>query len=110
MGETIWHKVADDEKDIPMQANDMAVIEVNGKKISLARHLNQWFAFAYTCPHAGRVLTEGWIDQKGGIVCPAHKFRFDPGNGRNTSGEGYFLKRWPVEKRDDGIFIGFEAG
>jgi 3-phenylpropionate/trans-cinnamate dioxygenase ferredoxin subunit len=29
-------------------------------------------------------------------------------NGRNTSGEGYFLKTYPVETRPEGIFIGFK--
>ena len=30
-------------------------------------------------------------------------------NGRNTSGEGYYLKHWPVEMRDDGVYVGIEA-
>ena len=29
-------------------------------------------------------------------------------NGRNVSGEGYYLKHWPVEQREDGVFAGFE--
>jgi 3-phenylpropionate/trans-cinnamate dioxygenase ferredoxin subunit len=28
-------------------------------------------------------------------------------NGRNTTGEGYFLKTYPVEQRQEGIFIIF---
>ena len=28
--------------------------------------------------------------------------------GRNTSGEGYFLKAYPIETRADGIYIGLE--
>jgi hypothetical protein len=27
-------------------------------------------------------------------------------NGRNTSGEGYYLKTYPIEIREDGIYIG----
>jgi len=30
-------------------------------------------------------------------------------NGRNVSGEGYYLKHWPVEVREDGIYVGLEA-
>jgi 3-phenylpropionate/trans-cinnamate dioxygenase ferredoxin subunit len=31
-------------------------------------------------------------------------------NGRNTSGEGYFLKTYPLETREDGIYAGMEEG
>ena len=86
----------------------MAVIEVNGKKISLARRQDRLFAFAYMCPHASGILAEGWLDAKGNIVCPVHNYRFNMENGRNITGEGYYLKHWPVEKREDGIFVGME--
>jgi len=29
-------------------------------------------------------------------------------NGRNTSGEGYYLKHWKVETREDGVFVEME--
>jgi 3-phenylpropionate/trans-cinnamate dioxygenase ferredoxin subunit len=29
-------------------------------------------------------------------------------NGRNTSGEGYYMKHWPVDIRDEGVFVGME--
>jgi 3-phenylpropionate/trans-cinnamate dioxygenase ferredoxin subunit len=29
-------------------------------------------------------------------------------NGRNVTGEGYYLKHWPVEVRDDGVYVGLE--
>ena len=29
-------------------------------------------------------------------------------NGRNVSGEGYYLINWPVEIKEDGIFVGVE--
>jgi len=29
-------------------------------------------------------------------------------NGRNVSGEGYYLIHWPVEIKEDGIFVGVE--
>jgi nitrite reductase/ring-hydroxylating ferredoxin subunit len=67
---------------------------------------NEIFAFAATCPHAGARLCEGWIDAQGRIVCQLHSYRFDPANGRNTSGEGYKLRTYPVEQRNGSIFIG----
>ena len=64
-------------------------------------------AFTAACPHAGGNLCEGWLDPLGRIVCPEHKYRFDPANGRNTTGEGYKLFTYPVEITGDNIFIGF---
>ena len=88
----------------------MALVEVDGKQIGIGRHLEKLFAFAYRCPHASGILTEGHIDSRGNIVCPVHGYRFNLVNGRNTTGEGYHLKHWPVEKRIDGIYVGLENG
>lgn len=79
---------------------------VNDKAVALLRKGGSVYAFAATCPHAGAQLCEGWMDAKGHIVCPLHKYRFDPANGRNTSGEGYKLKTYPAELRNDEIFVG----
>jgi len=43
------------------------------------------------------------------VVCPLHRYCFDMKNGRNTSGEGYFLKTYPIELRAEGLFIGFQS-
>ncbi|MCX6337228.1 MAG: hypothetical protein NT153_08110 [Bacteroidetes bacterium] len=51
-------------------------------------------------------MADGYIDATGQIVCPLHRYRFSLQNGRNTSGEGYYLKTYPIEHREDGIFIG----
>ena len=66
------------------------------------------YACAAKCPHAGGTLAEGYTDVLGNIVCPVHRYKFSLQNGRNSSGEGYYLKTWPVEKREDGIYIGIE--
>lgn len=76
------------------------------KQIALIRRGETVYAFAVTCPHASARLCEGWLDAQGRIVCPLHKYRFDPANGRNTSGEGYKLRTYPVEIREGIIFVG----
>ena len=105
-----WYKIAEDEHEIEFQANNMAVTEVNNKKIGIGRFGNKIFAFVYKCPHAGGILTDGWLDSNGNIVCPLHRYKYNMDNGRNVSGEGYYLKHWPVEVRSDGVFVGFEQG
>ncbi|MEO5995832.1 MAG: Rieske 2Fe-2S domain-containing protein [Chitinophagaceae bacterium] len=105
-----WYKIAGGQEEIHFQMNNMAVMEVNGKTISLARHQDELFAFAHKCPHAGSILAEGSIDSKGNVVCPMHGYRFNVINGRNVTGEGYTLMHWPVERRENGIFVGMEEG
>ena len=103
-----WHKVADSTEEMNFQSNSMTEIAVAGKTICVALHKDQLLACTQKCPHAGGILANGFIDAQGNMVCPLHRYKFNLQNGRNTSGEGYFLKTFPVEIRKDGVFIGFE--
>ena len=103
-----WHKVADDLNEIDFADNNIAVVDLDGKNICLGKFKDSLFAFAYKCPHAGGILAEGFIDALGNIVCPLHRYKYDLKNGRNVSGEGYYLKHWPVEIKEDGVFVGVE--
>jgi len=103
-----WHKISDSLEEISFGANHLIQIEVSGKMVCLSRKGNQLSACVAKCPHAGGRLADGYIDATGNIVCPLHRYKFNLKNGRNTSGEGYFLKTFPVELREDGVFIGFE--
>ncbi|MFI5132840.1 MAG: Rieske (2Fe-2S) protein [Chitinophagales bacterium] len=105
-----WHKVADHINEIDFNENNIGVAEVSGKKICIAKFNNIVFAFAYKCPHAGGILAEGYVDAIGNVVCPQHRYKYDLKNGRNVSGEGYYLKNWPVEIKDDGVYVGMESG
>jgi nitrite reductase/ring-hydroxylating ferredoxin subunit len=93
---------------LPFGDNGIAVVELKGKKICAAKLNNEVFAFAYKCPHAGGILADGYIDGLGNVVCPLHRYKYDIKNGRNSSGEGYYLKHWPVDLRDDGVYVGME--
>jgi len=103
-----WILIAENVAAIEWQSNNMCILEVNGKKITLAQHNHQIFAFAHKCPHAGGVLADGFIDGAATIVCPLHRYKFNIQNGRNTTGEGYYLTTYPVEQRENGIYLGLE--
>ena len=100
-----WHKIAENISEISFNANNLAEFDVNGKTICLAKHNNQLFACTQKCPHAGALLADGHLDALGNLVCPMHKYKYSLKNGRNVSGEGYFLKTFTVEAREDGIFV-----
>jgi nitrite reductase/ring-hydroxylating ferredoxin subunit len=103
-----WHKVANLETEIILNRNGIATVEIDGKKICVAKFKNDWHAFAYNCPHAGGVMADGYIDLSGNIVCPIHGYKFGLQNGRSKTGEGYCLKTYRAELRKDGFFIGIE--
>lgn len=108
MGATNWIKIADSINEIFFGSNSIAEAIADGKKICIAKHGNKLFAFAYKCPHASGLLIEGYIDPLGNVVCPLHRYKFSLQNGRNTFGEGFYLKTWPIEIRENGVYLGFE--
>lgn len=101
-----WYKVADHFSELNFSDNNIAVTEIKGKKVCIAKFKDEVFAFACNCPHAGGFLADGFIDALGNVVCPVHHYRYSIQNGRNTSGEGFYLKHWPVEVRNDGVYLG----
>jgi nitrite reductase/ring-hydroxylating ferredoxin subunit len=114
-----WHKIAEHINEIEFAVNNIGVVKVEGKKICIGRYgpkvndsfgdsneSEQVFAFAYKCPHAGGIMADGYIDALGNVVCPLHRYKYDMRNGRNVTGEGYYLKHWPIEQREDGVYIG----
>ena len=103
-----WHKVAEHSNELFNSDELLTEVEVVGKKICIAKYRDQLRGCAAKCPHAGGKMSDGYIDALGNIVCPLHRYKFSLENGRNISGEGYFLKTYLVEERNDGVFIGFE--
>ena len=99
------NKIAEHPNELNFASNGMAEVNVNGKKVCVARVNDQLFACAAACPHAGARMANGTVDALGNIVCPLHRYKFSMVNGRNVSGEGYHLKTWKVEWREDGVWI-----
>jgi 3-phenylpropionate/trans-cinnamate dioxygenase ferredoxin subunit len=103
-----WVLITDAPASLDWPDNQLLDLEVDGKKITLAKFKDNYFAFAQKCPHASGRMAQGYINPLGQVVCPLHRYAFDMKNGRNTTGEGYFLKTYPVELRPEGLFIGFK--
>jgi nitrite reductase/ring-hydroxylating ferredoxin subunit len=103
-----WVLVTDAPASLDWPNNELLDLEVDDKKITLAKFKDGYFAFAQNCPHASGRMAQGYINPLGQVVCPLHRYAFDMKNGRNTTGEGYFLKTYPVELRPEGLFIGFK--
>lgn len=102
-----WHKIADSVSELDFPPNNLLQVEVAGKNICIARG-EQLFACTAKCPHAGGIIADGSIDHSNIITCPLHRYKFSLQNGRNVSGEGYYLKTFPVQTTPDGVFVGIE--
>jgi 3-phenylpropionate/trans-cinnamate dioxygenase ferredoxin subunit len=105
-----WHKIAAAPADIQWSRGNVASVEVNGKTLCLGRFQDQLYGFAHLCPHAGAPLGDGYIDGACRVVCPVHSIRFNLKDGRDANGDGYKLKTYPVEIREDGVYMGIEEG
>ena len=100
-----FYKIAESIQELFPSPEGLAEVEVNGKLICIAVKNDTVRACAAKCPHAGAPMAGGYLDAMGNIVCPLHRYKFSLQNGRNISGEGYFLKTYPIEMRPDGIFV-----
>ncbi len=106
-----WHKAANSEAEIKLNSNGIGVVEIEGKKICVAKAKNEWHAFAYSCPHAGGIMAEGYLDEAGGNVsCPIHGYKFNLKNGRCKIPDGFTMKTYRVDSKEEGFLIGIEEG
>jgi nitrite reductase/ring-hydroxylating ferredoxin subunit len=105
-----WHKVLDATDEIAqlLPLNRAVPFEVGRKKMCLVRHNDELFATASKCPHNGASLEWSTCTDKAEVVCPLHRYRFDLKTGRSTNTGGYFLEHYPVEMREDGIYVGIK--
>ncbi len=100
-----WVKIAESMAEITFGTNNLAEVAAEGKRLCIGKWNEEMFAFAPKCPHAGGYFSEGFIDALGNVVCPLHRYKFCMKNGRNVSGEGYYLKHWPIVVNGDGVFV-----
>lgn len=101
-----WHLIALHPNELNFNHENLAEIKVAGRQLCIAWVHDKLFACAAKCPHAAAPLVNGYVNVQEQVVCPLHRYKFSLENGRNVSGEGYFLKTYPVEEREDGWYVG----
>ncbi len=109
-----WRRVAG--KDELPEGRVMTVVIDRGdsvKQICLTHHQGQYAALDNACPHQGGPLGEGSIEcnEKGDcyLRCPWHGWDFDPLTGKPPGGFDDGIETYPVEDREDGIYVGIET-
>ncbi len=103
-----WIKIAENIEQINFK-NNIACVQINEKSICIIKTLNGLKACSSKCPHAGGDLSSGFLDAKENIICPVHNYRFNLSHGRDSNGEGYFLKIFQVKENDEGVWLKVES-
>lgn len=101
---TVWTKVLES----PKQLLDERVMTVTAghKSFCLTHHEGKFGCLDNKCPHQGGPLGEGSIEN-GLLRCPWHGWDYDPINGK-APGFDDGVESFPVEIRDDGVYIQLE--
>jgi len=92
----------------PQEDNSVRTIDIEGKRICLARIQNKYYAIDDRCPHAGARLGAGFCDENGMVVCPVHRYKYNPQTGKGANNQGDFVATYPVQEKPDGLYIGIE--
>jgi len=103
----IWHRVLG-----PEGLDEGRVVTVTAETVSIAlsRFDGRYGALNNHCPHQGGPLGEGSIEKgaegKCWLRCPWHGWDFNPLTGESPGAHGDHIETYPVEERDDGIYVG----
>ncbi|MEM9072676.1 MAG: thiamine pyrophosphate-dependent enzyme [Myxococcota bacterium] len=76
------------------------------RTLCLTHHEGSYGALDNRCPHQGGPLGEGSIE-KGWLRCPWHGWDFDPLTGGSPEGLDDGVETFPVEVRDNGVYVEF---
>jgi len=97
-----WFKI----ESLDLAIGNLTTIKAGKKDICLAHIKDGFYAVGNRCPHASGSLGSGYIDTKGNVVCPLHRYKFDLKTGKNNSGEGYYVKTYPIKEEKGDLYVG----
>ncbi len=97
-----WHKAVDADD---LDEGEVTMCPVGLKTVALTRLDGRYGAIDNRCPHQGGPLGQGTLENDK-IRCPWHGFDFDPFTGEAAGGPDFNVRTYPVEVREDGIYVG----
>jgi len=99
----VWLKVLDPEE---LPEGRVKAVTCKHRTLCLTHFEGQFGALDNKCPHQGGPLGEGSIE--GGLLrCPWHGWDFDPLTGKPPGGFDDGVETFPVEAREDGVYVAF---
>ncbi len=105
MTETSWIKVAEADE---LPEGRVKTVTAGTRTLALTHFDGQYGALDNKCPHQGGPLGEGSIEDCW-LRCPWHGWDFHPLTGESPGGHDDGVETFPVEAREDGIYIAIPA-
>ena len=103
--DTAWHKVLGPDE---LDEGRVTTVAVGKRTFAVSRHQDRYGCLDNACPHQGGPLGEGSIEN-GWLRCPWHGFDYSPIDGRPPEGFDDAPTCFPVEVRDDGVYVALPA-
>ena len=105
-----WHKIFETNKVQSFKENEITNQMVDGKCIVLMKLDGEFFVLDNYCPHKGGPLASGSFDDQGYLVCPWHKYQYNPKTGQSPPGyDDPPAKHYRTELREDGLYVSFPS-
>ncbi len=99
----VWLKVLDPEE---LPEGRVKPVTCKHRTLCMTHFEGEYGALDNKCPHQGGPLGEGSIE-KGLLRCPWHGWDFHPLTGKPPGDFDDGVKTFPVEVREDGIYVAF---
>jgi thiamine pyrophosphate-dependent acetolactate synthase large subunit-like protein/nitrite reductase/ring-hydroxylating ferredoxin subunit len=100
-----WHKALELDE---LPEGRVKPVTCTHQTVCMTHFEGGYHALNNACPHQGGPLGEGSIE-KGWLRCPWHGWDFHPVTGKPPGGYDDGVTTFPVEVRDDGVYVGFPA-
>ena len=97
----------------PIPAGQAVGVTVEGKEVALFNVDGAYYAVDGRCPHRSGPLAKGKVETVEGklaVRCPLHGWLFELESGRCLTRPGAGVSTYPVECREDGVFLGAPQG
>lgn len=108
-----WHKALE-PSELPEGRVTTVSITIEGsvKQLAMTHHNGAYAALQNECPHQGGPLGEGSIecreDGECYLRCPWHGWDYHPTTGKPPGGFDDGIDTYPVEIREDGVYVGLQ--
>lgn len=89
-----------------MREREVRKVLVLDRFLAMVKVDGEIYALKGKCPHSGGPMWNGFLNANCDLVCPLHRFAFSVKDGKNTSGEGFWLEPYPVEIREGKVYVG----
>ena len=87
-----------------LEMNRVTTVVAGGRALAVTKTADGYGVLDNHCPHQGGPLGDGQI-QDGCLICPWHGYEYDPISGNPPEGYGDIATSYPVEERDDGLWV-----